>query len=104
MQAHIYKETDIEVTLRFEMNNGELLSSKMKQSCIKLEKSPFGNVVRFLSFPAWKQQQGDEIVQQQCMSWIKVRGRSKNITFNHILKNLLCDRSGFTGMPPLQQI
>lgn len=63
MQAHIYRETDIEVTLRFEMNNGELLSSKMKQSCIKLEKSPFGNVVRFLSFPAWKQQQGDEIVQ-----------------------------------------
>lgn len=42
MPAHIYKETDIEVTLRFEMNNGELL---MKQSCIKLEKSPFGNVV-----------------------------------------------------------
>lgn len=65
MQAHIYKETDIEVTLRFEMNNAiaQLLSSKMKQSCIKLEKSPFGNVVRFLSFPAWKQQQGDEIVQ-----------------------------------------
>lgn len=40
MQAHIYYETDIEVTLRFEMN-GELLCSKMKTTMHKTGKKPF---------------------------------------------------------------